>query len=88
MKEEAQFFFQLAAGAFSIASATAFLTWFIAKQFTQMRKFVYAEMAKRDRAIRRLEFWAVRTDRGYQPGIDPDELIAADQLYAGLNGGS
>lgn len=47
----------------------------LTEEFSAHRKFVYQAFTQRDKAIRRLEFWAVRRDTGdrspYQPGVDP-----------------
>lgn len=47
----------------------------IIDEFAAHRKFVYLAFKQRDKAIRRLEFWAVRRDTAaraeYQPGVDP-----------------
>lgn len=47
---------------------------FIADQFTYHRKLVYGMFSQRDRAIRRLEFWAVAQGGGFQPGAEPLEF--------------
>lgn len=47
---------------------------FISDEFTKHRKLVYGMFAQRDRAIRRLEFWAVKQGGGFQPGADPLEF--------------
>lgn len=52
---------------------------FIADEFTNHRKLMYGLFSQRDRAIRRLEFWAVKQGTGFQPGADPLEF--------GSNGG-
>lgn len=47
----------------------------IIKEFEAHRRFVYMAFRQRDRAIRRLELWAIRRDTDerypYQPGVDP-----------------
>lgn len=47
---------------------------FIADQFSNHRKLMYGLFSQRDRAIRRLEFWAVQQGSGFQPGADPLEF--------------
>lgn len=46
--------------------------------FRDNRKLMYQMFKQRDRAIRRLEFWAVREWRGFQPGVDDPALVAED----------
>lgn len=50
------------------------------EKFEQHRKLMYAMFGQRDRAIRRLEFWAVkqRSDPPYQPTIDPPGLYGKE----------
>ncbi len=47
---------------------------FISDEFKKHRTLMYGMFAQRDRAIRRLEFWAVKQGDGFQPGVDPFEL--------------
>lgn len=49
-------------------------TRFFIGLFTEQKTFIIKELSKRDRAIRRLEFWAFRQDTGFQPGVDPIEF--------------
>lgn len=51
---------------------------FIADQFSNHRKLMYGLFSQRDRAIRRLEFWAVQQGSGFQPGADPLEFGAGN----------
>lgn len=58
----------------TVVGAALKLQRFIANEFTQHRKLMYRQLAQRDHAIRRLEYWAIRQDTGYQPGVDPIEF--------------
>lgn len=44
---------------------------FITDEFRNHRKIMHGMFSQRDRAIRRLEFWAVQQRNGFQPGVDP-----------------
>lgn len=54
----------------------------ITNEFKNHRKLMYAMFVQRDKAIRSLQFWAIqqRSDPAYQPGVDPLELLAADEV--------
>lgn len=47
---------------------------FITSEFEQHRKQMYRQLEQRDRAIRRIEYWAIKQNTGYQPGVDPIEF--------------
>lgn len=47
---------------------------FISDEFTKHRTLMYGMFSQRDRAIRRLEFWAIKQGSGFQPGADPFEF--------------
>lgn len=48
---------------------------YLDKQFSEHRRFIYSQLNLRDRAIMRLEYWAILQGRGtdhpFQPGLDP-----------------
>lgn len=45
---------------------------YLDKQFRDHRRFIYEQFKRRDRAIMRLEYWAIKGGgTPYQPGVDP-----------------
>lgn len=55
----------------------------ITTEFKEHRKLMYDQFKIRDKAIQRLEFWAVRQlgKNRFQPGVEPVELVAADKNH-------
>ncbi len=69
----------IAGGAGSLATIIILfvrLTWWLSKQFTEMRKLAYKLHEENNQRFFRLEMWANR--RGFQPAIDPFEFDGGD----------
>lgn len=63
----------LAAGvvpALTVVGVAVRMTWWLSRQFSELRKVTYSLDAKHDRRILRLEYWAVKQKNGFQPGLE------------------
>lgn len=56
---------------------------YLDEKFSEHRRFVYTQLQVRDRAILRLEFWAVAQKNGYQPGAEPRDSLMGKPINGG-----